>query len=155
MYQYGNVAVKYQDPHRRKAKAYIDTAPPGKHGNPKPAPRTMDEKRARQSRTEALPASKPRASRITALEKSIYILSVLTIIAVLTVLMTQQATIAQNNYELETYQNEIEHIEKLNANLETEVTALSAPERIIEIATSELGMQAEGAKVKILSERSR
>lgn len=130
MYQYGNVAVQYQNHKRRK----------------------LQPKRKQQKRPEHRPApQKSSGVGISTGEKVLYILTIFLVVAVLSALLTANASISQMNYEIQHLEREVALIEEQNANLQLEITALSSPDRIIDIATNELGMMMRDSTVRIMS----
>lgn len=147
MYQYGNVAVKYRQQQRRvPTRNYTYALPQSHTKRTKAVPQP-----GVQSNTNAL----PRKSVFSSTEKITYLTAVLFIIGTLCYLMAQSAAISQTSYDLQTIEKDLAQIVVQNDHLEQEVMALSTPERILQIAQQELGMQAEASKVKILSFRSR
>lgn len=127
MYQYGNVAVQYQNEKRRS---------PEIHRKQKQQPKAA-----------------PVRHGISAGEKMLYILVIIIVVAVLSVLLTRYATISQLNYESQYLEKESVKIEERNAILHLEVASLSSPERIIAIAQEE-GMTHNKSTVRILSHPS-
>jgi cell division protein FtsL len=128
MYQYGNVAVQYQKEKDRK---------PNTNGN--------------QNRQ---PQKNPVRLGISPREKIVYIFSIIIVVAVLSLLLMQMASVSQFNYEIQSLEKEITQIEERNSNLQLEVANLSAPERIIKLAQEEWGMSLNKSTVKILSNPS-
>lgn len=132
MYQYGNVAVQYQKEKQRKPTS----------------------NRNQQQHQNQQPQSNPVRSVISPGEKLLYIFSVVVIVAVLSLLLMRVATLSQYNYEIQSMERETAQIEERNSNLQLEVAALSAPERIIKLAQEESGMTLSESTVKILSNPS-
>lgn len=127
MYQYGNVAVQYQNEKKKRPEKYRE-----KRQQPKVAP-------VRHG--------------ISTGEKLLYILFIIIVVTVLSVLLTRYATISQLNYEAQYLEKESVKIEERNSTLQLEVASLSAPERIIAIAQEE-GMTLDKSTVRILSHPS-
>lgn len=125
MYQYGNVAVKYQNQNRMKQQN-----PPEGRQAPK---------------RESYSANR---------DKMIALFALLIIIAVLSLLMARGVLLSELNYELLALEEELVQLEEENAKLQVQVIQLSAPERILTIAEKELGMNlADARSVKILSKK--
>jgi cell division protein FtsL len=127
VYQYGNVAIQYQNEKKKRP-----------------------EIRRQQSQQ---PKMAPARQGISPGEKLLYILFILIVVAVLSVLLTRYATISQLNYEAQYLEKESIKIEERNSTLQLEVASLSAPDRIIAIAQEE-GMTLNKSTVKILSNPS-
>lgn len=123
MYQYGNVAFKY----KKKQQQVSGT----------------------QNRKQ--PQHHPEPKRFSALEKLIYLLSVVFVIGVLGYILSLKATIAQINYEVQALERSKADIEERNAELQLQVAELSSPERILDIAINKLGLNIKETPVKILS----
>lgn len=127
MYQYGNVAVQYQNEKKKR---------PEKHRKQSQQPKVA-----------------PVRHGISTGEKLLYILFIIIVVTVLSVLLTRYATISQLNYEAQYLEKESVKIEERNSTLQLEVASLSAPERIIAIAQEE-GMTLNKSTVRILSHPS-
>lgn len=127
MYQYGNVAVQYQNEKKKR---------PEKHREQRQQPKVA-----------------PVRHGISTGEKLLYILFIIIVVTVLSVLLTRYATISQLNYEAQYLEKESVKIEERNSTLQLEVASLSAPERIIAIAQEE-GMTLNKSTVRILSHPS-
>lgn len=134
MYQYGNVALKYQTERKNKPKL--------NH------PKKQEPKR--QIRTN--PNSNPRTSRFSAMEKMIYLFSVIIISGALILIMNQSAALSQINFNMQSTERDIVQVQEKNNQLELEVLELRSPDRIMKIAKSELNMKVEESQVKILSQ---
>lgn len=134
MYQYGNVALKYQK--RQKKMNHL---------------RVVE-----QSHIQPQVEVKKEIVYygISAGEKVLYIAALLLVVGCLSVLLAGNAQISQLNYEIQFLEKEIAQINELNAYLQLEVAELSSPERIIGIATTELGLNQEKSTVRILSNHS-
>ncbi|GGK15635.1 hypothetical protein GCM10010965_05760 [Caldalkalibacillus thermarum] len=132
MYQYGNVAVKYQNEKRNKHLS-----------------RQQHKQEPKQpSQHQPHPQGQ---SLLSSREKMLYLFAVLIVIAALSLLMARGALLTEMNYELQALERELEHLEENNAKLEVEVIQLSSPERILAIAQNELGMDMRERTVKVLS----
>lgn len=127
VYQYGNVAVQYQNEKKKR---------PEIRSQQNPQPKTT-----------------PTRQGISPGEKLLYILFILIVVAVLSVLLTRYATISQLNYEAQYLERESIKIEERNSTLQLEVASLSAPDRIIAIAQED-GMTINKTTVKVLSNPS-
>ncbi|EGL82167.1 cell division protein FtsL [Caldalkalibacillus thermarum TA2.A1] len=132
MYQYGNVAVKYQNEKRNKHLSRQQHKQ-----EPKQPPQHQPHPQGQ--------------SLLSSREKMLYLFAVLIVIAALSLLMARGALLTEMNYELQALERELEQLEENNAKLEVEVIQLSSPERILAIAQNELGMDMRERTVKVLS----
>lgn len=131
MYQYGNVALKYQN--RREKISHL---------------RVVD----RQDQQPQVEVRKEIVYYgISTGEKLLYIAALLLVVGCLSMILAGNAAISQLNYEIQFLEKEIAQINEMNAYLQLEVAELSSPERIIGIATTELGLNQEKSMVRILS----
>ncbi|MDQ0339215.1 cell division protein FtsL [Caldalkalibacillus uzonensis] len=132
MYQYGNVAVKYQNENRNR--------------------RLNNQQKQQEPKQTSHHQSKTKGqSLLASREKMLSVFAVLIVIATLSLLMARGAMLSEMNYELQALERELEKLEETNAKLEVEVIQLSSPERILAIAQNELGMSMQERTVKILS----
>lgn len=130
MYQYGNVALKYQNKRSANELRFV-----------------------KQVGHVAVKEQELVKTGLSTGEKLLYIFAILLVVGSLSVILMGKAAISQLNYEIQFLEKEIAQIKDMNAMLQLEVAALSSPDRIIGIATSELGLNQEKSTVRILSHR--
>lgn len=159
MYQYGNVAVKYQN--EKKEKRYsikpIQVKQPQKIVQAQPKPQKMVEAQPKKQAIKS-PKVKKKSVRVThtdALfsrkEKMLYICTVIVAVAMLSLLLARGAMLAEMNYEIQVLEKESAETVAKNAQLELEVIALSSPDRIIDIAKNDLGMKMHEATLRVVT----
>lgn len=133
MYQYGNVAVQYQNKKRRVRQTQLGHRP---QFQPEPKKETV-------------------YYGLSTGEKILYICAIFVFVSGLSILLASNATISQLNYEIQFLEKETANIEEMNSNLLLEVATLSSPDRIISIATSQLGLGQKDSTVRILSNNNK
>lgn len=136
MYQYGNVAAKYQKENKNRPNIYKQ---PNRIPQPKKKPNV-------QIQQQAAPKQK-----IIASEKIIYLLGIILVVATLCLLLMGRATIVELNYEVQFLEKEYVTIHDRNSELRTEVAKLSSPDRILDIARNVWGLEVNESPVKVLS----
>lgn len=135
MYQYGNVAVKYQKENQKRPNIYKQ---PQKR-NPQ-----MNKNRPQPEQQAGAP------KKIAAGEKILYLLGIMVAVTVLCMLLMNHASLAQINYEVQFLERELVTIQDRNDELRTEVAELSSPDRILSIARDG-GLHENESLVKVLS----
>lgn len=136
MYQYGNVAVKYQNEKRYKRPD-------------QPKPRTEKEKGTTQVEKRAvLPVFALSRGKVLVL------FTVIIMLATLSLLMARATILTEKNFERQALEIQLRELEEMNAQLEGKIVELRSPERIITVAQNELGMTMKEDSVRILSRSS-
>ena len=135
MFQYGNVAVKYQNEKRYKRPVQKRTGLE-KENSPKG-----------NAKKRVLPAISLSKGKVLAL------FTVIIMLATLSLLMARAALLTEKNFERQALEVQLQKLEEANAQLEGEIVELSSPERILSVA-KQLGMTMKEDSVRILSRSS-
>ncbi len=132
MYQYGNVAFKYQNERRYKR------------------PNTIQSQK--NSKTDNHSQSELRPSILTLSRGKLLVLfAMIIVIAVLILLMARSVIITEINYDYLALEKELQQLQESNALLEAEIVELRSPDRILSLAEKELGMTMRENSVTIMS----
>lgn len=132
MYQYGNVAFKYQNERRYKRPNSIKSQQNLKTDN--------------HSQIEVRPS-------VLALSrgKLLVLFALIIVVAVLILLMARSVIITEINYDYLALEKELQQLQESNALLEAEIVELRSPDRILSLAEKELGMTMRENSVTIMS----
>lgn len=88
--------------------------------------------------------------KVTKGEKVLWTASIVALLAISIYLVSTYASIYALNTDIQQLETKAEQQEKGNSGLKEEVSTLSAPERIFEIAKDKLGMTAKNGNVKVI-----
>lgn len=83
-------------------------------------------------------------------EKLIYIFSILLFVIVGGILLSRVAQAYENNYQIQQIKIQMNKLEQDNNLMQLQISELSAPERIIDIAKNQLGMVPNSSQVNIV-----
>ncbi len=89
-------------------------------------------------------------STITKGEKGLYALLILGIAVVSLIILTNYASIYTVNRDIHNLERSVQHQVQVNEGLQLQAIELSAPDRILYIATEKLGMALDDNKVKVI-----
>jgi len=95
-------------------------------------------------------AKQVKNSSISKGEKVIYTFVVLTLVAIAVTIISNYAFIYQSNLEIHQTERAIQQQMQINEGLQLQVIELSAPDRILHIATETLGMTLNDNNVKVI-----
>lgn len=113
--------------------------------------RQLDRKNVQQSFSKNKATVQPKIkSKITSGEKFLYFLTVIGLVVAMFLVISTYATIYITNSEIHSLQRDIKGQTINNEALQLQVTELSAPDRILEIATKKLGMSLDDKNVKVV-----
>lgn len=84
-------------------------------------------------------------------EKLFYIFSVLFVVTLSSIVISGYAQIAEYNYSIQKTKQSISELNLQTEHLQTEIADLSSPDRIIKIATDELGMSMNEEQIIVLT----
>jgi cell division protein FtsL len=140
MYQYTNVAVKYQNERKYK---------------PKPRPRQVYQPNHQPQsiplqRPLRQPLAQPVRKGVSALEKVSYLVMVMILIVGATLLMSRHVHMTEMNYQIQYLEREHQAIVEQNNTLKLTVAEYSSADRIIAKA-GEMGLVSKESTVKVLS----
>jgi|GEM_PF-2698164 len=133
MYQYGNVAVKYQKEKKIKPKQR----------------QVLNHQPIEQKNPVTKQVVHTQRKTFSTGEKLLYIFSVIGAVILLSFILQGYSTISQLNYEVQSMEAELKTIHEQNTNLQLIVAEYSSPDRIITIAKRELGMTEKNPNVKV------
>lgn len=88
--------------------------------------------------------------RVTKGEKILWTFSIVALLAVSIYLVSTYASIYAINTDIQQLETKTEQLQKGNNDLKQQVSTLSAPERIFEIAKDKLGMTFKNGNVKVI-----
>ncbi|WP_209125469.1 cell division protein FtsL [Alkalihalobacillus sp. BA299] len=108
-------------------------------------PKGIEDQQQKQSRSP-----KQRAFPITKGEKGLALLAVVAFSVVITMIIANYASAYSLNRDIHNLQRDIQQQSQVNDGLQLQVVELSAPDRILQIATEELGMSLDDNKVKVI-----
>jgi len=132
MYQYGNVAYKYQNEKRYKRSVQSQS----KHNKGQET----------QAQVNVIPSSVSLSRG-----KLLILFAIVIVLAVLSLLMARSVILTEKNYDYLALEEKLHQLEENNTRLEEEIVNLRSPERILTFAEKELGMTMKEKSVKILS----
>lgn len=136
MYQYGNLAREYQ-----QQKTYL---PDQRQQRNRIQPKQIEPKREQRPQQQV-----QHKSLLTPVEKGVYLIFAVMILAVLGVMVMNSATISQLSYEAQFLERELTNIEERNSELRLQIAQNSSPDRIKEVA--EKNGLLVGSQVRVLS----
>lgn len=100
-------------------------------------------------RTEVTTRKVIKKASIPSTEKLLYLFTILIFVIVGGILLSRVAESYENNYKIQEMQKQIHSLKEDSATLQIEVSKLRAPERIIHIAQTELGMVQSESQVHL------
>lgn len=112
---------------------------------------TEIERRSTFPETQTIPSIQPIRKRITKGEKALWVLGLITIFALCIVIVSNETALYNETKQVNQLENQIEQVSSTNTGLETQVSQLSAPERIIQYAENKLGMTLNVNNVKVVN----
>ncbi|MEB1809986.1 MAG: cell division protein FtsL [Bacillaceae bacterium] len=95
-------------------------------------------------------APKPKKFSFTRGEKGIALLAVVALSVAVTFILANYASVYSMNRDIHNLQRDIQQQSQVNEGLQLQVIELSAPDRILHIATEKLGMSLDDNKVKVI-----
>ncbi|WP_280769087.1 cell division protein FtsL [Salipaludibacillus daqingensis] len=87
---------------------------------------------------------------ITKGEKLIYSMALIAVIFVLYLILSNYATMYSLNHQIQQTETEITQQQEVNGGLTLQVKELSDPDRILDIAQNDLGMELNDKSVKVI-----
>lgn len=115
---------------------------------------SLARKYQQQNHTEQLQQEQKRKllkkGKVTKGEKGIFLLYATILLGLVALMIANQARIYSTERDLFVLENEIAKQTQVNDALQLQVIELSSPDRILKIATEQLGMTLDDNKVKIL-----
>jgi cell division protein FtsL len=113
--------------------------------------RQLERKQFQDTKTrEQLKPSRKVKSRITSGEKFLYFTTVIGVVFASYLIISTYASIYIANNEIHALERSINNQVTNNEALQLQVTELSAPDRILQIATEQLGMTLNDKNVKVV-----
>lgn len=85
-------------------------------------------------------------------EKLFYLFSVIFIVSLAGIVISGYALIAEYNYSAQKLEKSISDIKKENEQIQIKIAELSSPDRIIQIAQNELGMNINEQQIIVISQ---
>lgn len=85
-------------------------------------------------------------------EKLFYLFSVIFIVSLAGIVISGYALIAEYNYSSQKLEKSISDIKKENEQIQINIAELSSPDRIIQIAQNELGMNINEQQIIVISQ---
>ncbi|WP_100373299.1 cell division protein FtsL [Bacillus sp. FJAT-45037] len=107
-------------------------------------------KRQEQTEVKTRKVIKHRRAGITLGEKVLGLMMVVAAFAIVSFMLHNYATIYSLNKDVHVLEGSINNQTQVNEGLSLQVIELSAPDRILDIATGELGMSLDDQKVKVV-----
>ncbi len=96
--------------------------------------------------------SKPNENLILVKEKLFYLFSVVFVVVMASIVISNYAQIVEYNYSIQNVEKSIYQLQEENDNLQLKIAELSSPERIIDIAQNKLGMTVAEERIIVLSQ---
>jgi cell division protein FtsL len=87
---------------------------------------------------------------VTKGEKVIYSMAVIAVVFVFYLILSNYATMYSLNHEIQLTEKEISEQQEINGGLTLQVKELSDPDRILDIAQNDLGMELNDKSVKVI-----
>ncbi|WP_078430653.1 cell division protein FtsL [Alkalihalobacterium alkalinitrilicum] len=97
-----------------------------------------------------LKAPKQRKFSVTKGEKGLVLLAVVAFSVAVTFIIANYASVYSVNRDIHNLQRDIQQQTQVNDGLQLQVIELSAPDRILHIATEQLGMSLDDNKVRVI-----
>ena len=100
---------------------------------------------------KVIATKKAKKSPMPLKEKLFYLVTVIFVVAISSIVISNYAQIVEYNYTIQKQEQEIKNTQLENEQLQLKIAELSSPERILSIAEEQFGMQLNEEQVVMLS----